>query len=341
MKKKVLASVLVGTMALGGLVGCSSNDKGTDKAKGEKVTLKLAHFADPAEVKIVNEQVKKFEEANPNIDVVTEPITGDFFEVLKTRMASNNEPDVFYMDIFQTDSFVDADRLLPLDEYIAKEEIDQFQPNLVSAFTGDEDQKLYGVPKDYNTLVLYYNKKMFKDAGLQPPTTWDELKSAAKTLTKGKVKGLSLQNELPRFQPFIFSAGGQMMKDNKPVVNTPEAQEALEFWSSLFEEGVAATPKDLGVGWDGDAFAQEMVAMTVEGGWMIHSLKEQAPDLDYGMVQLPVKKDPASMMFTVAYSASKNTKHPEEAAKLIEFLTSEESQKLTVEEGRAMPSRTA
>lgn len=332
--KKVLATTLVSTMALGGLVGCSS-DKADAKDSG-KVTVKLAHFSDPYETELVKAQVKLFEAANPDIKVVTEPITGDFFEVLKTRMASNNEPDVFYMDIFQTEAFIDAERLLPLDEYVNKEELSDFHPNLLNAFTSES---IYGIPKDFNTLALYYNKSMFEKAGLEAPTTWDELYAAAKTLTKDGVVGLSLQNEIARFQPFANSNGGSFVVDGKPVVNSTEILGGLEKWFQLLSEGVAETPTELGVGWDGDAFAQEKVAMTIEGSWMIQSLAEQAPDLEYGMVEVPVIKDPANMMFTVAYSASKNTKHPEEAVKLIEFLTGKEAQQMTVDAGRAMPSR--
>ncbi len=355
--KKMLSLSMATVMASSVLLaGCGAKEPAqatpdapkveTPKAKAdepaapvESVEISIAHFSDPFETETVAKQIDLFMQQNPNIKVVAEPITGDFWEVLKTRMASNNEPDVFYMDVFQAGSFMDADRLLALDEHLTDYDMDDFYGSLVDAFKGT-DGKIYGIPKDFNTLLLYYNKKMLADAGVEVPKTWDDLTAAATKLSTGGKKGLVLQNELPRFQPFFFSNGGSMMKDGKPVVNSPENAEALAYWVSLLKDGkIGDTPANLGVGWDGDAFGQEMVAMTVEGGWMVPYLRETAPDLDFGVAQIPMKKNPASMVFTVAYAVSANTKQVEASTKLAKFLSNKEMQQIVVDAGRAMPSR--
>ncbi|WP_410495609.1 ABC transporter substrate-binding protein [Cellulosilyticum sp. ST5] len=346
MTKKAMSLMLAATMLGSVVTGCSSSKgdtstpstEGAGVNNGEKVELTIGISADPVEVDLVTQQAEAYMEKNPNVKLVVEPIAGDIWEVLKTRMVSNAEPDIFYMDIFQAAQFIDAGKLASLDDLFTPEELADFEPALVNGFKG-QDGVLYGIPKDFSTLALYYNKKMFEEAGITPPTTWEELESAAKALTKDGVVGLSLQNGIDRVQPFFYSNGGSMLEDGKPTLNNPKNIEAYEFWLSLLKNGYAQTPQQLGVGWDGDAFAGEHVAMTVEGTWMIANLQEIAPDLEYGVVPVPQKEQPASMQFTVAYSMSKSTKNPDVAKDVIKFLTSEEQQKLITDAGRAMPSR--
>lgn len=352
MTKKLATLVLATTMVGGVLTGCSSSTNDNTNASGdnqapvenkdEAVTLTIGTNADPFEVDLVTQQAEAYMAENPNVKLVVEPIAGDIWEVLKTRMMSDSEPDIFYMDIFQAAQFIDAGKLAPLDGMFTDEELAEFEPTLVDAFRG-EDGTLYGIPKDFSTLALYYNKAMFEEAGLEPPTTWEELENAAKTLTKDGVVGLSLQNEIARVQPFFYANGGTMLEDGKPTLNNPKNIEAYEYWLSLFKNGYAQTPQQIGVGWDGDAFAAGYAAMTVEGTWMVNSMNEVAPDMEYGVVPVPgpTKDDVASMQFTVAYSMSNSASNPEVAQDVIKFLTSEEQQTFIADSGRAMPSRKA
>lgn len=116
--------------------------------------------------------------------------------------------------------------------------------------------------------------------------------------------------------------------------------EGLKFALDLFKEGICKTPKDLGAGWVGDAFADKKAAMTIEGGWMIPFLNDRKiPKDQYGIAELPAgPAGKSTMAFTVAYVMSKNSKHKPEAFKLIRFLTGEGGQKYVVEAGLALPS---
>ena len=324
----VIMSALMLTM-----VACSN-----EPADEGKVELTVATYADPFEVEMVTEQAEAYMEENPDVELTIEPIAGDFWEVLKTRMVAEDEPDIFYMDLFQAAQFIDAGKLAPLDDMLTEEELADFEPALLNGFKG-ADGSQYGIPKDFSTLGLYYNKQMFEDAGLQPPTTWEELEETAKAFTKDGVVGLSLQNGIDRVQPFFYSNGGSMLKDGVPTLNDPKNIEAYEYWNDLLKNGYAQTPQQLGVGWNGDAFASGIAAMTIEGTWMVNSMLEVAPDLEYGVVPIPQAEKPASMQFTVAYSMSNNTEHPEEAKEVIKYLTSTEQQLVIAEAGKSMPSR--
>lgn len=338
--RRVIAGIMSMTL-VATMIGCSSNESSTSSSD-EKITITVATYSDPDEVEIVEQQAAVYMEQNENVEIVVEPISGDIWEVLKTRMAANEEPDIFYMELFQVEQFIDAGKLASLSDMFTEEELEDFNETLIAGFTG-EDGELYGIPKDYSTLALYYNVEMFEEAGLEPPTTWEELEEVAAALTTDDVIGLTLQNELARCQPFFYSNGGGMMDGETVTFNSEENIEAYEFWISLFSNGYADTPANLGYGWSGDTFAAGAAAMTIEGSWMVNSMMELNSDLEYGVVEIPIAEDgtEASMQFTVAYSMATNTEYPEVAMDVIEFLTSYEQQLVVAEAGRSMPSRTS
>ncbi|MBT1279532.1 ABC transporter substrate-binding protein [Thermoanaerobacter sp. CM-CNRG TB177] len=333
------------------LAGCSSSKNNTSSANetntqkqetAKPVTIKLGMWSSsPAEKKIVDDQIAKFKEKYPNIDVQIETIVGDYMQKLQTELASNTAPDIFYLDSMPAPQLMSSGVLEPLDDYIKKYNVDvnDFEPALLSAFQWEG--KTYGLPKDFNTLALFYNKDMFKAAGInEPPKTWEELRNVAKKLTKDGVKGLVLSADLARFDAFINQNGGSVYKDGKVTLNLPENTQALDFYVSLItKDKVADTPQNMGEGWNGDAFAAKKAAMAIEGGWMIPFIKEKAPDLNYGIAELPAGKQKSTMAFTVAYVMNKNSKHKDEAFKLIEFLTGKEGQQFVVDSGLALPSR--
>jgi multiple sugar transport system substrate-binding protein len=352
MSKKLLSIFVLTIFVLATvLAGCSSsknntssaNETNTQKQETVKpVTIKLGMWSSsPAEKKIVDDQIAKFKEKYPNIDVQIETIVGDYMQKLQTELASNTAPDIFYLDSMPAPQLMSSGVLEPLDDYIKKYNVDvnDFEPALLSAFQWDG--KTYGLPKDFNTLALFYNKDMFKAAGInEPPKTWEELRDVAKKLTKDGVKGLVLSADLARFDAFINQNGGSVYQDGKVTLNLPENAQALDFYVGLItKDKVADTPQNMGEGWNGDAFAAKKAAMAIEGGWMIPFLKEKAPDLNYGIAELPAGKQKSTMAFTVAYVMNKNSKHKDEAFKLIEFLTGKEGQQFVVDSGLALPSR--
>ncbi|EIW00797.1 ABC transporter substrate-binding protein [Thermoanaerobacter siderophilus] len=352
MSKKLLSIFVLTIFVLATvLAGCSSsknntssaNETNTQKQETVKpVTIKLGMWSSsPAEKKIVDDQIAKFKEKYPNIDVQIETIVGDYMQKLQTELASNTAPDIFYLDSMPAPQLMSSGVLEPLDDYIKKYNVDvnDFEPALLSAFQWEG--KTYGLPKDFNTLALFYNKDMFKAAGInESPKTWEELRDVAKKLTKDGVKGLVLSADLARFDAFINQNGGSVYQDGKVTLNLPENAQALDFYVGLItKDKVADTPQNMGEGWNGDAFAAKKAAMAIEGGWMIPFLKEKAPDLNYGIAELPAGKQKSTMAFTVAYVMNKNSQHKDEAFKLIEFLTGKEGQQFVVDSGLALPSR--
>jgi multiple sugar transport system substrate-binding protein len=314
----------------------------------ERVEIRLSGWAaNPQETALLESLLYKFNVANPDIVVKYEPITGDYWQAINTMVATGEEPDVYYMDIFQFPAFAQNQVLLPLDDYMAESGVsrEEFIPALIDAFTFEG--ATYGIPKDFNTLGLFYNRDLFAAAGLDEPTddwTWDELRAAAEATTDSanNIYGFGVPADPGRFPVFVFQNGGRIMSEDfsDTLLDSAEAVAAAEFYTNFRKDSVGAIPGDLGEGWQGTLFGKGQLAMVYEGGWLIPYLKEQFPDINYGVVNPPAgPAGEGNLIFTVAYVISPNSKNPEAAWRLIEFLTNEESQTAVLTSGFALPSR--
>ncbi len=343
-RNRIIALVCTVALTVTMFAGCgnkANNDKVEDKPKveapAEPVTLTVQVWgSSPAETALVDDQIAAFNSAHENITLKKEVATGDYNQVMQTKIASKTETDLFYLDVSLAATYIDKGVVAPIDEYLDQEDLKDFYPNILEGF--QKDGKTYGLPKDYNSLAIFYNKKMFADAGVTAPTTWEEFEEISKKLTKGDVKALALADDSARFAPFIFQAGGKIVDGEEMKFNSPEAIKGFEFYYSMFKKGYAETPTDLGEGWSGDALSSEKVAMVIEGGWMIPFMAEKAPTVEYGIAELPAGEKQGNLLFTVSYSMSNNTKHPKEAAEAIKFLTGKTAQEMVATSGLAIPT---
>jgi multiple sugar transport system substrate-binding protein len=159
-------------------------------------------------------------------------------------------------------------------------------PSIVSA--GTYKGQIYGIAPGVNGLALFYNKDLFTAAGLTPPTTWDELTTDAKALTKGSVHGIAFsavgtEEGSFQFEPFFWTAGADLKH-----LDSPQAVKALTLWKTLVDDGSASksvvtwTQADIN-----DQFAAGNVAMMVNGPWQLPTLNAKT-GLHFGIVPIPV-----------------------------------------------------
>ena len=295
----------------------------------------------PTEDALLTDSINAFKAANPGVNVKWEPIAQDYSTVLKTNLAAGTEADVFYIDVSDIDSLMKTGKLLALDDYMAKTGTSKndFVSTLINAFS--YNGKVYGIPKDFNTLGLVYNKDLFKAAGVAEPTndwTWTDLSAAAKKLTTGSVVGLSLPADAARFMPFLWQAGGDLN-----AINNSAGQAAVDFYTGFeAKDSVSKLPSELGMGWAGEAFEKGRAAMVFEGGWLPADLNNNFKTVNYGVVQMPKGTAAKSnLIFTVSYSVSAKTKNPNAAWALTNYLTGADNQAKVLKAGFALPTRQA
>jgi len=166
-----------------------------------------------AEYQFDQEMVNAFNAQHTDVHVVFQPITSDYDTKLKTEIAAGDAPDVFYVDSSEAYSYIQNGLLLPLNQYINSDptyNISDFIPETLQAFTYNGN--IYAIPKDWSPLGLFYNVKMFEQAGItSPPTTWQQLYQDAQKLTiksNGKVVtyGLALPPDMARILAFVYLA---------------------------------------------------------------------------------------------------------------------------------------
>jgi multiple sugar transport system substrate-binding protein len=339
--KKLMSGLSVLGLLL--LTSCRANDS-------SKIELTLSGWqSTPNEGKLLNELIQKFEATHPNIDVKFEVINSQYPDVIRMRLIGNVAPDVFYLDAYEAPLLMKSGVLEPLNPYITPGfKLNDFEPTLLNAFK--QNETIYGIPKDFSTLALFYNKTAFQQAGLtQPPKTWDELRQYAEKLTvdnnnDGEIDqyGMGILPELPR-QVFMMKAfGGKLVdQNNYAAFATPDSLRGLQLVIDQYRrDRSAAQPSDVGASSNSEAFGQGKVAMAIEGAWAVPFLKETFPKTQFATAETPtINGRPGTMAYTVGYVMNRQSKHKDAAWKLIEFLTNENGMKLWANQGNALPSR--
>ena len=303
----------------------------------------------PTEEKIIRQTLADFEEAYPEVEFQFQPIPGNYPEKIQLMLGTGKAPDLFWLKGDTAPAYLNFEVLEPLDSYIENDpsfDIDDFYPVFRNAF--DYKGKSYGVAKDFNAYVLFYNKKLFEEAGIErPPTNWQELYDYSKRLTidkdgDGKIDqwGFVVEPSIDVVMPFAFQNGAELITDDGEIkVGNPEFVEAVKYFMSLYRDGVATIPADVGAGWMGDVFSREQCAMTISGAWLIPYLQENSPDLEYVVSELPSGKQKATLAFTVAMVIPEQSQRKEDAWKLLSYLNGKEGMKTWTESGIALPTR--
>jgi multiple sugar transport system substrate-binding protein len=292
----------------------------------------------------LQEIVDQWNTANPDTQVQLN-LVPDYDTKLQTALAGGSPPDIFYVDSFRLPDLVAAGAVAPIGDQL--ENPDDFYPSMREAFT--VDGTFYCPPKDFSTLALIYNKDMFDAAGLEYPTaawTWDDMQAAAAELTDDAngVYGMSVSPDFARLIAFIYQAGGTIADEGftTMTLDSEAVQAATDYYVGLVTSGSAAQPADLDSGWTGEAFGKARAAMVVEGNWLVPFLKDNYPDVNYGIVELPAGPGgKATMAFTVCYAVPAGGANNDKAIEVVNYLTGPEGMASWSGLGLAMPTRTS
>ncbi|USK56429.1 sugar ABC transporter substrate-binding protein [Cytobacillus solani] len=333
----MLVTVMIGFIVL---AGCSNDDAASGDGKVE-ITY---GFWDKKQVPAINEIIKSFNEKYPDIKVKTE-ITpyGQYFQKLETAATGSALPDVMWMNGAHVNQYADGKVILPLTDLAKKDNysLDNYPESLIELYTVNED--IYGIPKDLDTTGLWYNKKIFDEAGVPYPDDtwdWDKLKEVAKKLTN-KEKGIwgyaALMGNQGGYYDFIWQNGGYIIsKDGKSVgFDQPEAIEALKYNVSFIEEGLSPTQAQMTETAASELFSSGKIAMMFDGPWMVPEYKKN-PDVDVAVV--PKGKQRAVAIHGLANVIAANTKHKDAAWKFVQFLGSKEAAEIFAATGTVIPA---
>ncbi|NYI05196.1 extracellular solute-binding protein [Allostreptomyces psammosilenae] len=223
------------------------------------------------EAPVFEELIAQFEEQYPNIDVeyVNVPFDQAQNKFKTAAQSGDGAPDVIRAEVAWTPEFASLGYLAPLDGTPAMSNYEDYLAG--PAATGVFDGVTYGVPQVTDTLALLYNREIFEQAGVEVPTTWEEMAQIAPTIKDKTGADATYLNPTGYYSlPFIYGEGGDLLdvEGQKITVNSPEAVAGWETMKSLIDEGVSVRP-DLAQGYTNmqAAFGAGDVAMVIEGPW--------------------------------------------------------------------------
>ena len=311
-----------------------------------QTTVRITGYGgqDPAIVnRLINEVIGADLKAE-GITVQYEPIEGDYNAGLFNALSAGTAGDVFYIPAETAPGILATGTVLPLNDVV---DTSPFISTLLEPFT--LDGKIYGIPKDFNTLAVFYNKDLFDEAGVEYPNAKDTWTTFADKLRGvnalgGDVKGACFVADLARMGPFAFSDGWQALNQNGTTdLKNKAFVDAFSWYTGLIKEGVTSLPSDLGQDWSGGCFGTGNTGVAIEGAWILGYLRDTAPNLQYGTTFMPLGPSGKSgnYTYTVAYGVNANSANQDAALKVLAALTSAKAQQWVLENGLAIPSRKA
>lgn len=305
---------------------------------------------------IRKEQIKLFEATYPSIEVINDP--GADSQRLLTQLAGDVPPDVMALYDPQTIRlFARNDVLMDLGPYVRRHRIP-----VDRLYKGLEPYVYYkgrivGIPENCGPYVLFYNKKLFRKAGLaypRPGWTWDECLAAAKKLTiyenvSGRKvpvqKGLYVNNYDWWF--FVWMYGGHLFSPDgkRCVIDSEAARKGIRFWADLrlkhkvtpsTSEAQSLAPTGA---WGSDAllFRESRVAMVISGRWLCIQYREQK-DLEWDVTSVPHGPNRVTLLASKCYSIPKTCRNLEASLIFIRHLLGKENQLLVANYGDGIPS---
>ena len=265
------------------------------------VTLTWAVWGSPEEIASHQAVADMFMEEHPEIQIeIWGQPWGDYFTKIQTLWASGDSaaiPDVAFL--WPTPSYAAQGVLENLDPYIEKSgyNLEDYWPGLLESAKFEDH--VYGFPRDIEVSVLYYNKDIFDEAGVEYPTeewTWDDLLAAAEKLTvkdaNGQVERYALGMEGGKYAKFVLQNGGSLLDDmtnpSKCTMAEEPTIEAINFLVSMMEQGYAMRDADLSqAGGDSAVFQSGQAAMIIQNTSRVSAFNEAGMNYDVQVVPIP------------------------------------------------------
>lgn len=309
--KRIIGMTVAIAMSVGMLIGCGSNESATNTTSSagtstaqasatatptpEEVTLTM-WVTQAQQEGVALEREKAFLEKYPYIKL-NKVLTTEGMNYL-TSYAAGNAPDFLGVGQPQMSSYIYAGVAQPLDDYLNSwDEMQYMRKDMFENFA--VGGKHYAVPQDSYVMVLNYNKKIFAEAGLNPPTTWDELLETAKKLTVPEKNQWGFNLLISQwtewwFEYFVWQAGGDLTTENpdgtmKLTFTDPAVAKSIDFYRKLIDAKCIQPDITLDYTKMQQEFAAGHAAMTLNGSdSVVQYVNSGMKPEDVGYAPLPI-----------------------------------------------------
>ncbi|MBU1078581.1 MAG: sugar ABC transporter substrate-binding protein, partial [Spirochaetes bacterium] len=321
--------------------------------KEGKIESEITYFSrgEPVLLEIWQTVSEKFMEKNPDVKVNIENVDYElYWSKLLTMIAAGTPPDVIFLESNRMTSYITKGSLTDLTPFIEKDEkfrIEDFFNIAISPYM--RNGRLFGLPNDVATVVMFYNKNLFDEAGLPYPNknwTWADMLKIAKKLTRdidnnGKIDQYGLAY-YPHEIAIPQNGGSRFDNAENPtrcMLNAPAAKEAIQFCNDLSHKyKVSPTMSDFQDTDGRTMFVIGRIAMIPDGHWMVPRFKKEINKFKWDVVVLPRKKQQAGSGRGSGFAIPSGSKNKEAAFRFIKFVTGFEGQKILMKAGFSMPA---
>ncbi|MDO5417269.1 MAG: sugar ABC transporter substrate-binding protein [Lachnospiraceae bacterium] len=343
MRKKILSAALAGIMALS-LAGCGGGNSGSEggnqaasgKDAGGTLTVAIWDNGQKAGLEKIMADYTAATGNKAELQVIT---WNEYWTLLEAGASGGDMPDVFWMHSNEARKYMENDILMDLTDRIAgseKLEMDKFPQDIKEMYTCDG--KTYAIPKDVDTIALWYNKTMFDEAGIAYPDeswTWDDFYDAAVKLTKedGSQYGVAMNpsNEQDGWMNIIYSMGGKVLTDDKKAsgFDDPNTIKAMEYVQKLVDNAMPPATVMAETGTD-VLLGSGKIAMLSQGSWMLPAFKEHeyiSQNCDIAVLPKDAETgNRVSLYNGLGWAVNAKTKNPEAAWQLVEWFGTKDAQ---------------
>ncbi|WP_122939537.1 sugar ABC transporter substrate-binding protein [Brachybacterium sp. EE-P12] len=341
---------LAGAVTATALAGCAREPE-IDPAIGplaepglkDEITFGIWDKAqEPAMLQIVD----AFHEHYPDIGVtISTTAFGPYFERLRIQAQGDDLPDVFWINGPNFELYASYGMLQDLSE-LEGFDPENYPPNLVELYT--HEGAPYAIPKDFDTIALWFNRDLLHRAGLDEPTdswSWDEYREASGAVTRalgaeqiwGNAGGLANQALI---YPLIMQAGGYVISEDKTAsgYDSPEALEAFRFLDGMIRDGIAPDVRYTAENQPKDLFNNGRAALYPSGNWEA-ALLQDSPVRDHlGVAPMIHGAEEANVIHGIGVAMSARSRHKPAASAFLAFLGSEQAHRIQAEAGAANPA---
>lgn len=309
-------------------------------------TLRFSTWGSLDEIETLRPLLAEFQRENPDVPVELIHIPDAYPHKIRLMAASGKMPDVLFMESQLLPGFAHRGALRDLGPFLAEDaelERESFFEPVMDAMSWKGT--LYGIPRDLSNLVMFYNRRLFDEAGVpypEPDWTYEDMVAKAKRLTHGDQFGVGFAPYPLYWLPYLWSDGGDLFdpERQRSTLLEPESLAALERYRDLrFKHRVAPTEAQVGNARMSQLFAQGKLAMMVGGRWVVPGFRKKL-DFPWDVAPFPRGKSGSVVDADASgYCISAQSRQPEKAWRLIRFLASRKAIAAFTESGLIVPSR--
>ena len=315
---------------------------------GEEITITYGIW-DSAQLPAVETQAAAFKELHPTITVEPQLVPwDDYWTKLQTGVAGGAANDVFWLNAANLPVYASQGAIVPIQSLVDDGSVDAnaYPESLRSIYTFEGT--VYGIPRDFDTIALFYNKDLFDAAGVEYPTadwTWDDLRTAAEALT---VKNgdtttqwgfASTLEEQQSYGNFIAQNGGHILNTEmtEAVLDEPAACEALQFAGAFIADGLSPSVAEQQANDPYEAlFPAGVIAMIPGGSWNALTFSQANPAIQ--VAPLPMGKQRASAIHGLANVIWTGSQQQCAALEWVKYLASADAERILGETGTVIPA---